>query len=216
MNTFWVLDHPDSSDATRRLADWPKDEDLLFRKVDCNVNPEGHRGVRNRITTPLSMLLPDSEPLDFVWTHLGECAVQQPVLEALAERGLTGYDAVPVRAKFKSLNRRPPKLWELAIKGSAGLASPESGLRVLWRCPGCDLTDYSPITDPTKIVDESKWDGSDFFRIEPVSGWIFVTDRVIQTLRRTPLTGWKAYSLSGMKESFDIAVPRRIPPSLTI
>ena len=97
MNTFWVLDHPDSSDATRRLADWPKDEDLLFRKVDCNVNPEGHRGVRNRITTPLSMLLPDSEPLDFVWTHLGECAVQQPVLEALAERGLTAASTRPPR-----------------------------------------------------------------------------------------------------------------------
>ena len=48
---------------------------------------------------------------------------------------------------------------------------------------------------------------SDFFRIERDVDWIFVTDRVVQTLRRSNLRGWKAFTLAEMKEKFDIAYP---------
>lgn len=207
MSEFCVLDHPDTRDANSRLASWPKNEKLVFREVRCTVNPDGHRGVRERITSPLSMVLPDKEPLDFVWTHLGECAVQEHVLRVFANAGFQGYEAIPVKVRFKSSARTAPRLWELAVKGSAGLAHPDSGLRVLRHCPGCDLTDYSPITEPTKVVDQSRWDGTDFFRVTPLEGWIFVTRRVIDALRDQAVTGWRARSLADMKHSFDIAIP---------
>jgi hypothetical protein len=149
------------------------------------------------------------EPQDFVWTHLGECLVQQYVLQVFSDCGFIGYEAIPAKAAFQSWSRKPPKLWELSVIGSAGLASPDSGLRVLRTCPGCGLADYSPIKDPTRTVDRSKWDGSDFFRIKPVEGWIFVTDRVAQALRKSAFNGWQIKPLRDMKESFDIAVPGR-------
>jgi hypothetical protein len=211
MSDFWILRDPRTADAERRLADWPDDEPLEYQRVSCPVNPEGHLAVRNRVTTPLSALLPDLEPLDFVWTHLGECLIQRHVLDVLSDLGFIGFEAIPARVRFKSWKETPPHFWELAIKGSAGLASADSGYRVLKTCPGCGVVYDTKIEDPTKIVDRSKWDGSDFFRVEPVSGWIFTTNRVIQSLRGHPFKGWKAYSLGEMKESFDIAVPGYSP-----
>ena len=206
MIEFWVLGRPDSPGSDRRLVDWPADEELHYEKVDCTVDPDGHRGVRDRITTPLSAVLPHIELQDFLWTHLGECLVQQHVLELFSNSGFAGYEAIRAKARFKNSQRRPPELWELAIRGSAGSGSPESGLRILRKCPGCGLTDYSAVTDPSKFVDKSKWDGSDFFRVRPVTGWIFVTDRVVQALQASTFTGWQAKSPGDMKESFDIAL----------
>ena len=213
MSDFWILGEPFTSDANRRLADWPSDERLEFEKVSCTVNPEGHRGVRNRITTPLSALLPDLQPLDFVWTHLSECLVQRHVLDVLTDMQFTGFEAIAAKVRFASWREKPPEFWELAVRGSAGLAAAASGYKVLKTCPGCDLTYDTRIEDPTKVVDGAKWDGSDFFRVAPMTGSIFVTGRVVKTLREIPFKGWKAYSLAEMKESFDISVPGHPPPT---
>src|SRR6266571_585501 len=87
-------------------------------------------------------------------------------------------------------------------------ASPESGLCTLHQCPGCGLSDYSPITNPAKVVDKSNWDGTDFFRVNPVSDWIFVTNRVVEALRENIFTGWQAESPGDMQDTFDIAIGR--------
>ena len=211
MSDFRILGSPTTSNRERRLADWPDDEPFEYQIASCPVEPEGHRGVRNRITTPLSALLPDLEPFDFVWTYLGECLIQRHVLDVFSDLGFTGFEAVPANVRFTTWKETPPPFWELAIKGSAGPASAKSGYRVLKTCPGCGLVYDTKIEDPAKVVDLSKWDRSDFFRVEPVSGWIFTTDRVIQALRRRPFKGWAAYSLTEMKQSFDIAVPGHLP-----
>lgn len=213
MSGFWVLRQPNTVDAERRLAKWPRDEPLEYEKISCSVNPEGHRGVRKRITTPLRALLPDLEPQDFVWTYLGECLIQRHVVDVFSDAGFTGFEAIPANIKFVTWPVTPPGFWEVIVKGSAGIASSDSGYRVLRTCPGCGLAYDTKIENPTRVVDTSRWDGSDFFHVEPVSGWIFVTDRVVQALRRTPFKGWKAYSLEEMKESFDIAVPGRADTS---
>jgi len=197
---FWNLTDPDSE---RRLADAPEDEEIRFREVHCPVEPKDHFGVRDRIS-PLSVVLPNLKPQDFVWTWAGECLVQEGVLQLFRSERFTGYEATPVqRVEFAHLLKKPPKLWEIVVKGSGGMASPESGIRIVKVCPGCGLTDYSRITRPTKLIDERRWDGTDFFRVEPVEGFIFVTDRVIRTLRINAITGWKARPLEEMQASFD-------------
>jgi hypothetical protein len=128
-------------------------------------------------------------------------------LEFFHQAGFRGYAAAPTLVKFTRTSKKAPDFWELIAKGSAGIASPESGSKVLSVCPGCGIARYSKITDPTKLIDEFKWDGSDFFHVEPVSGSIFVTDRVVQALRQSQFEGWGAYSLEEMKEKFGIAVP---------
>src|SRR6266853_292162 len=182
---FWNLREPDSE---QELASAPEDEEIEFERVYCPVNPAGHNGVRGRIS-PLSVVLPNSQPQDFVWTWGGECLVQEHVLYLFKMRGLTGYEAIPVpKVKFAQSSGYPPRLWEIIVKGSGGIAASESGVRVRRVCLGCGLTDYSRVTKSTKLIDITQWDGSDFFRVKPVSGFIFVTDRVIQCLRENGFT----------------------------
>lgn len=207
MNKFWVLEQPDSPEAERRQAKWDH-SGLRYEQIRCSIDPAGHRRAGSRVSQ-LSVILPNTEPYDFVWAQW-DCLVQEPVVRFFHDAGLTGFEAAPAKARFARSSRQAPKFWELLARGSAGLISPQSGYQVLKVCPACGLIEYDTnISDPTKVVDESKWDGSDFFRVERLSGWIFITDRVVQTLGRTPFKGWRAYSLEEMKENFDIAVPGR-------
>lgn len=207
MNTFWVLDKPDDAEGQSREAEWVQ-SDLRYESIRCPIDPAGHRRAGDRISK-LSVILPNLEPKDFIWT-CWDCLVQKPVLDFFRDAGFKGYEALPATARFARSSKKPPEVWELVTSGSAGLISPRSGYNVLQICPGCGLIDNdTKIQDPTKVVDESKWDGTDFFHVEPTSGLIFVTDRVVQALRNSPFKGWKAYSLAEMKETFDIAVPGR-------
>jgi hypothetical protein len=150
--------------------------------------------------------LPNIEPHDFVWSPF-ECLIQENVLKSLKDAKLTGFEAIQAETRFDNSLKAPPSFWELVVKASAGLASTESGYRPLGICPGCGLVDNaSKITNPLKIVDRNNWDGSDFFRVEPISGLIFVTPRVVQTLNDARFTGWKAYSPSELQADLDIMV----------
>src|SRR5262249_40852044 len=170
------------------------------------VEPRNHFRPGRRIS-PLRVVLPNIRPQDFVWTWGSECLVQEKVLRQFENEGFTGYDGIPVQtAEFARSTKKPPKLWEIVVKGLGATPSPESGMRVLRVCRGCGLTDYSPITDPTKVIDASQWDGSDFFRVKGILGFIFVTDRVIKALQQNAITGWKARSLAEMQADFDIVL----------
>jgi len=57
-----------------------------------------------------------------------------------------------------------PKVWELEVQGRGGNAHPDSGIRLLYVCPECGYNVYSSFQNGI-IVDESQWDGSDFFTI---------------------------------------------------
>lgn len=205
MNKFWILNHKDWPGVESRLAEWVPGE-TKFRKVHCAIEPDLHFGIRERLT-PLSVVLQDIKPEDFVWTTLGECLVQQGVLNLLDQNGFSGYDVQPAKVQYATRADKPPKFWELIIKGSAGMAM---GSKVLWSCPGCEFKRFSRVRDAAEVVDGSLWDGSDFFRVEPISGWMFVTDRVIRALRSSKLRGWKERPLASMKASFDVAIPEHI------
>jgi len=204
MSEFWILREPNTTAAEQRRANWIRGS-LKYESIRCVVNPE-HRRAGTRIS-PLSLLLPNVEPYDFVWTHF-ECLVQNHVLSLLEQAKLTGFEAAKAETRFISSVQSTPKFWELVVKGSAGLASAESGYKAQGICPGCGLIDdASRITDPSKVVDLAKWDGSDFFRVEPVSGLIFVTSRVVEALSEAKCSGWQAYSLPELQSDFDVMIP---------
>lgn len=201
---FWNL--TDTGDE-RRLAYAPDGEDTRFEKVHCPLNPVGHNRLGRRISD-LNLVLPKMEPEDFVWTWESECLVQEHVLYLFKMAGFTGYETNAVqRVRFANSLITPPNLWEIVVKGSAGMASLESGAKVLRVCPGCGATDYSRVRDSTKLIDVSQWDGSDFFFVKPHEGLIFVTDRVIQMLSKNSITGWRGLSLSEIQESLDKILP---------
>lgn len=58
------------------------------------------------------------------------------------------------------------RLWELAVTGTAGKAHADSGIRVLERCEACGAVESSSFRSNGIIVDEERWDGSDFFLTE--------------------------------------------------
>jgi hypothetical protein len=204
---FWVLEQPEGPTAERRYARDAPGNKTRYQSIDCPINP-GHRRLGLR-TSPINALLPNLEPYDFVWAPWEwACLVQESALALLREAGFTGYEPIPAQVRFEDGSRKAPPFWELKPIGFAGQPAKESGSRVLTVCPGCGLDTRSRVTDPTKFVDEKRWDGSDFFTVEPfLSNRIFITDRVAEALRASTLKGWAVYSLAEMKEAFDIVLP---------
>ncbi len=209
---FWELSSPESN---KGLAEWDDSVDL-GGPIYCSANP-GHQRAGKRLTD-LSVLLTSKRIPDFVWTWHSECLIQDQVLQLFRERGFTGFEVKPVRAQMKIRAKKPdpcddnpgltaelanqikiPTLWELVVTGWAGVTSPESGVRLLESCSTCGLTSYSCFTDPTRLIDDSQWDGSDFFMVWPLPKFIFVTQRVAQTIRRTKLQGAHLKHLSKLK-----------------
>jgi hypothetical protein len=181
---FWHLAIPDS---TARYAEWI-DGEMDLEQVICPIN-EGHRRGGKRLSN-LSVALRGAGVEDFVWTWYSECLIQDHVLELFKASGFTGFDVKPVKARFKRPSEHePPRLWELIVTGWAGMASGESGIRLLERCEGCGHTVYSGIKNLGAVIDASKWDGSDFFIVWPLPKFIFVTERVAQVIRHSRLTG---------------------------
>jgi hypothetical protein len=181
---FWCIG---SADSTVRLAEWmPGKMDL--EQVICTVNT-GHRRGGKRLTN-LSILLQGQTIEDFVWTWQSECLVQDHVLDLFRRSGFTGFEVKPVKAMFKrACEVEPPRLWELIVTGWAGMASVESGIKLLERCEGCGYTVYSGISNLGAVIDASKWDGSDFFMVWPLPKFIFVSDRAAQVICQSRLIG---------------------------
>lgn len=199
---FWKLSKPDS---VRGLAEW--DDTVKFGEgIRCPVNP-GHGRGGKRITD-LSVLLTSKTIPDFVWTWYSDCLIQDHVLRFFREQGFTGFEVRPAHARMKIRAKHPdpcddnpglragevaqleiPTLWELVVTGWAGMAPPESGVRLAKLCPACNYREYSCFTDATKLIDESQWDGSDFFMVWPLPRYIFVTDRVAKAIRGRKLRG---------------------------
>jgi|GEM_PF-3169541 len=204
MSNFWILDEPRDTEATHRRAEWNEDADIRYQQITCPLNP-GHRRADARLT-PASLVLPDLDPYDFVWSTW-TCLVQRSVLRIFEQAGLTGFKTLPAEVRFKRSRSPAPEFCELVATGSAGSLSAESGFRVLRTCPGCGLQETTRIVDPEKVIDESEWDGTDFFQLLPGMTRLFVTGNVARTLVHSSLKGWEILSLHEMRGWFDVVFP---------
>ena len=180
---FWNMR---SAMSTSKCAEWAHDE-MELETVVCPTN-EGHHGPGKRLTD-LSVTLPGGTVEDIVWTWYSECLVTDRVLELFKSSGFTGFEVKPAKARFKRSTEQPPRLWELIVTGWAGMASSESGIRLIEHCKNCGLTKYSAGVCPDKLIDVSKWDGNDFFMVWPLPKYVFITDRVAQIVRGNYLSG---------------------------
>ena len=183
-NKFWELCSPES---TRKRAEWVHEE-MDLETVICPASIE-HQRAGKRLTD-LSVWLANGSVQDFVWTWYSECLIQDHVLKFLHAESLTGFEVKPVKAKFKRWRpEEPPTLWELVVTGWAGVAPPASGIKLVTHCNACGHSSYSSFTNPEALVDESQWDGSDFFMVWPLPGFIFISERAGQLIRDRGLTG---------------------------
>jgi hypothetical protein len=161
----------------------------MLETVVCPIH-EGHQRAGKRLTE-LSVRLPKEAAHDeFVWTWSSECLLQDHVVELFRANGLTGFEVKPVSVRLKNDDGEVrPKLWELVVVGWAGLTPAQSGIKIVSHCDACGHTVYSSFTTPEKLIDESKWDGSDLFIIWPLPRYIFVTERVVRLAREKNMAG---------------------------
>jgi hypothetical protein len=191
---FWHLFSPES---TKKLAEWVHGE-VILESVRCPAC-EGHQRSGRRVSD-LSVVLPGTTIDDFIWTWQSDCLIQDRALKLFQERGFTGFQVKPARARFKRAETgQAPTLWELVVTGWAGMAPAESGIRVKQRCPACGHTTYTGCAVPARLIDESQWDGSDFFIVCPLPKFKFVTSRVAESIREAELTGANLRPLRDMK-----------------
>jgi hypothetical protein len=180
---FWTLN---PAQSTNKLAEWDDDK-VKTERIVCPAREGDRRGGRR--LTDLSVVLPGRRVEDFVWTWLSECLIQDQVLALFQTKGFTGFEAKPVSARFKKGADLPPTLWELVVTGWGGLAPETSGIRLRERCDACGFLGYSGLQAPAQLIDESQWDGRDFFMVWPLPVFILVTDRVWAAIRDAKFTG---------------------------
>lgn len=176
---FWLLESPESE---RYRASW-RDGEVDTETVYCPKYPGHQRGGKRLDPLSVNVNIKDSRLPDFLWTWYSECLIQDNVQKAFREEGLTGYELTPALVYVNNL-AIPATFSELVVTGWGGVASPESGVRLLTECPYCMHRIYSGFNDAKHLIDWSKWDGSDFFMIWPLPRYIFVSDRVAQMVKQ--------------------------------
>jgi hypothetical protein len=91
------------------------------------------------------------------------------VVDAMKAAGLKGWEAVPAR-----IIRRDGSEWTdfhvLRVTHFFGIASPSSGLRPEWRCPGCDIVNFHEGYDIAKALRPVVLKDTDFSCMWPSLG----------------------------------------------
>ncbi|ACV61102.1 hypothetical protein Dtox_0142 [Desulfofarcimen acetoxidans DSM 771] len=167
---------------------WYSDSDDFdpFISIKCPKYPGHQRGVRD-INVNLWIDIKKPKMGDFVSTVYSDWLITDHVAEIFKANNLTGYRLQPVKVCNKKLDFN---LWELIITGSAGKAHPDSGIYVKEHCEYCGSMIYSPIKKGIGIiVDEARWDGSDFFTITEYYKYVFITEKVKKIIEENNLRG---------------------------
>ena len=139
--------------------------------------------------SPLSVDLPLDFERDFIWTWYRDCLLTKRAVDALRKNRVTGFETLPVTARFRQSLLEPPELFELRVTGWGGIAPLSSGVRLIKHCEHCGHLVYSGFKDATKLFDPGLWDGSDFFMIWPLPAFIFLTERAKNVIERAGLEG---------------------------
>lgn len=172
-------------EGNRCVADMNESAPYEMEKIRCPIN-RGHS--RGRRSSPLDMVVPCDRPPDVIFTWISECLIRDRARRVFESEGLTGFLALPARAKIGKTGI-PIPVHELAVIGWGGMAPPASGIREVERCSGCAHLVYSRLESPEKLIDIRNWDGSDFFIIWPLPRFRFVTERVVEACQRHGVTG---------------------------
>jgi hypothetical protein len=116
-----------------------------------------------------------------IWPWLGTCVLHKRLVTEFSRHKLTGYRLREATIRFRdgvvSSDYR-----ELVVTGWAGVARPESGVRVLKSCPACRWKKYTGLRAPEQLIDWTQWTGDDFFMVWPLPNFVLITERVAELL----------------------------------
>jgi hypothetical protein len=132
----------------------------------------------------------DERLSDFLHPFPGQLIVQAPVVDALREAKLTGYRPIRVDVRWRHRLHLSaaelPTLYELVVVGKAWRIGMDEQ-----RITACSVCGRMRFPDPKYLaVDESRWDGSDFFHVDNNPNIILVTKRVCVLLDEHQFTNY--------------------------
>ena len=175
-----------------------------WETIRCSTDP-GHQRAGRRVTE-LILDVVSWNVVDFSRTMLSDIVVTDHALDVLRVANLTGFIAKPTQiATFpkQGENSRFPRLWELVVIGQGGPADRVSGIVTLRHCAECGLVQYSAFENGI-VVNESTYDGSDFFIVAEYSKYILVSERAKSVIENRRLTN------VGFVESSDLEWPEGV------
>jgi hypothetical protein len=164
----------------------------IDERVLCPVNRQHQRWSQRALITRFN------EELDVVvkhnkrdhmmiWAGVPEkCFVHIRLLEEIGSAGFTGFSSQLATVRFRD-GFLSNEYRRLVVTGWGGLARPESGIRLVEHCPGCIHKRWTPLSDPSQLIDTSQWTGEDFFIVWPLPAWTFVTESVAEFLRSSKI-----------------------------
>ncbi len=188
MNEFYEFHWKDSDPVIELDYDAIVGEEI----IPCPLDP-GHPGIGWYRINDLVAKLRSPKVRDVMNTWHSDYIITDRVATMFKEQGFTGYELRHVDVKLPQTDRFrrviPPVLWELKATGWGGIAPESSGIKLVTICPGCCYTHYTALLHPEHLIDESQWDGSDFFFVWPMPGFIFITERVKDYVKEKRLKG---------------------------
>ena len=163
-----------------------------YEQVRCPAD-SGHLFGRRKFGE-LWVELPSRALRDFEWTWTSDLFISAQALQVLEENNVTGFETRPlIKATYRKRSRgEPPPIFELAVTGWGGMGE-SAGAELIKFCPSCRLRRYR-IAEPSRLVDPSAWDGSEFFIVWPLPLYRFVSGRLAQIIRRNRLSGVRLIS----------------------
>jgi hypothetical protein len=174
----------------------------------CPRDP-GHQRAGQRLT-PLFLDVLSWNVVDFSRTMLSDIVVTDHAIQVMRAEGLTGFEPQPVMIESVPAGVTPsdlPKLWEFVVTGSGGAAHDSSGIVEIFRCASCGLVRYSAFEHGI-AVDESKYDGSDFFTVSEYPKYVLVSERAKAVLAQARLTNVTFVESTKLKWPQGVARPR--------
>lgn len=160
MVTYFNLTNPDSE---RLFADIiPDMPQPILELSACPVNSEHYDGRRHVGEWALQVKHNRRDEL-IIWQWISGLVVHKSLLGKFADCGFTGYRLKPATVRFRD-GAVSQDYQELIVTGWAGVARPESGIKVVKSCPACRWKKYSGLTDADQLIDWSQWTGEDFFK----------------------------------------------------
>ena len=174
MNTFYNLTWP-LSEHLRADNNKARGERVVNT---CPISTDHSDGSR-RISPLYLELKHNRSDEQMIWG--AGVAMHEQLLREFRKEGFTGYRIKPALVRFRD-GSTSDEYSEFVVTGWAGMASPESGIKLLQSCQGCQWKRYSAITDFDKVIDWSQWTGEDFFIVWPLGARRLCSERVAQWL----------------------------------
>ncbi len=192
----------------RKFVESASDND--WESIICAKDP-GHQRAGRRLTDLFLDILSWSV-VDFSRTMLSDIVITDHAFQVISEAALTGFEVRPTRVTSLPtgvIAANVPKLWEFIVIGKGGSAHSASGIVELHRCEVCGFVRYSAFEHGI-LVDESTYDGSDFFTISEYPKYVLASHRAKAAIEKARLTNVNFVDSSKLEWPKGVAKPQSV------